>query len=365
MNGKSKKIITNLRTNLLIKLIITLVLYTVAAPILFLLAYIVFSLIPWQGDEFLYQVATWFRGRIFLLFLGYILVGYVLIGIYYFSKPFSYLSEVLDSIESVYNQDEELIQLSSPNLNQIESRMNQLKLSLRNSQRAAQEAEKRKNDLVAYLAHDLKTPITSVIGYLTLLRDEKEISPRLRQHYIDISLDKAQRLDDLINEFFEITRFNLSHISLEYSRVNLTRMLEQLVFEFKPMLTEKDLTCNLEAPADVIIYCDPDKLQRVFDNLLRNAVNYSYPSTQIQITLTVNETTATLIFENQGNTISQEKLDRIFEQFYRLDSSRASSSGGSGLGLAIAKEITELHNGTITAFSENEIIRFTVMLPVR
>ena len=131
------------------------------------------------------------------------------------------------------------------------------------------------------------------------------------------------------------------------------------------MLAEKDLNCVLKAPADVVIYCDPDKLQRVFDNLLRNAVNYSYPSSSIQIELTVNESTITLNFENHGNTISDEKLERIFEQFYRLDSSRTSSSGGAGLGLAIAKEIIELHNGSITAFSEDEIIRFTVTLPLR
>ena len=364
MNEKNRKIINRLKKNLLTKLILTLVLYTLASPFLFYLAYFIFNLIPWHGDEFLYQLALQFRDNILLLALGYILAGYAVISIYYFNKPFSYLSEILSGTESIYNQNENLIQLSSSDLNPIEKQMNQLKLSFLNNQRAAREAEKRKNDLVAYLAHDLKTPITSVIGYLTLLRDEDNISPKLQKHYIDISLDKAQRLDNLINEFFEITRFNLSHISLEYSRVNLTRMLEQLIFEFKPMLDEKDLNCVLKAPADVILYCDPDKLQRVFDNLLRNAVNYSYPSRSIQIELTVDESTATLLFENYGKTISAEKLERIFEQFYRLDSSRASSSGGAGLGLAIAKEIVKLHNGSITASSENETIRFTVTLPL-
>lgn len=140
--------------------------------------------------------------------------------------------------------------------------------------------------------------------------------------------------------FFEITRFNLSHISLEYSRVNLTRILEQLVFEFKPMLAEKNLQCELKAPADVILYCDPDKLQRVFDNLLRNAVNYSYIDSPIQIKLTIDETKAYLQFENRGNTISKDKLNRIFEQFYRLDSSRTSSSGGAGLALPSQRKLS-------------------------
>ena len=365
MHTKNRKIIGTLRRGLLFRLILALVLYTVAAPLVYVLAYLFYSMFTWQGDEFLYQLAHWLAARTDLMAIAYIIFGYTVIGIYFFSKPFSYLAEVLDGAESIYNQDEELISFSSSNLGQIETQMNQLKMTLHNNQRAAQEAEKRKNELVAYLAHDLKTPITSVIGYLTLLHDEQEISPELRERYLSISLDKAQRLDDLINEFFEITRFNLSNISLEYSRVNLTRMLEQLVFEFKPMLAEKDLTCSLDAPTDVVLYCDPDKLQRVFDNLLRNAVNYSYPSTEISIQLTLDETTAYLVFENHGNTISEEKLSRIFEQFYRLDSSRTSASGGAGLGLAIAKEIVELHSGVITAESQDEMIRFHVKLPLK
>lgn len=108
------------------------------------------------------------------------------------------------------------------------------------------EAEQQKNDLVVYLAHDLKTPLTSVIGYLTLLRDERQISEELRQKYLLISLGKAERLENLNNEFFEITRFNLSHITLQYSKVNLTRLFEQLIFEFQLMFEEKNLQCNYE-----------------------------------------------------------------------------------------------------------------------
>ena len=110
--------------------------------------------------------------------------------------------------------------------------------------------------------------------------------------------------------------------------------------------------------------CDPDKLQRVFDNLLRNAVNYSFENSSIRITAKTGINNVLLTFENDGDTISKEKLSRIFEQFYRLDTSRSSGSGGAGLGLAIAKEIVELHGGTIRAFSENDIIRFDVSLPL-
>lgn len=222
-----------------------------------------------------------------------------------------------------------------------------------------------KNDLIMYLAHDLKTPLSSVIGYLTLLHDdEQQISQELREKYLSISLDKAERLEDLINEFFEITRFNLSNITLQYSNINLTRLLEQLIYEFKPILKEKNLKCTLNSTSDIMLHCDANKIQRVFDNLLRNAVIYSYTDTEVAITTELQENTIVITFENFGNPIAEEKLKLIFEQFYRVDTSRNTTSGGAGLGLAIAKHIVELHKGTIVAHSKDECIKFIVTLPL-
>lgn len=229
--------------------------------------------------------------------------------------------------------------------------------------RARREAEQRKNDLIMYLAHDLKTPLSSVIGYLTLLHDEGEIAPALREKYLSIALDKANRLEDLINEFFEITRFNLSAIELQYGAADLSRLLEQLTFEFQPMLREKNLTCALSTPETFPIRCDANKLQRVFDNLLRNAVLYCYPGTEITVTAERVGNFAVVRFRNHGDTIPPEKLSRIFEQFYRLDTAR-SSTGGAGLGLAIARQITQLHGGSLTGESRDDTVTFTVTLPI-
>lgn len=203
-----------------------------------------------------------------------------------------------------------------------------------------------------------------MIGYLTLLRDEPQISEELRQKYLSISLEKAERLEELINEFFEITRFNLQNLTLSYEKVNLTRLLEQLTYEFKPIFAEKNLNYFLEIEPDTMIRCDINKMQRVLDNLLRNAVNYSFENTTIHILAVQNTDSMHIKFINQGPTIPQEKLERIFEQFYRLDTARSSKSGGAGLGLAIAKEIVELHHGRITAKSSDEIIEFHVMIPI-
>lgn len=277
-------------------------------------------------------------------------------------KVIRYVDELQNATGQLFDKNIEYIELS-PELSEIGAKINRLKQESERNGRLAKENEQRKNDLIMYLAHDLKTPLSSVIGYLTLLRDEGQISPELREKYLSIALDKAERLEDLINEFFEITRFNLSETTLQYSRIDLTRLLEQLTFEFQPMLAEKNLTCALDAPKEMVLHCDADKIQRVFDNLLRNAVLYSYPDTEICISAQQGDNQVMIHFKNRGDTIPPEKLSRIFEQFYRLDAAR-SSRGGAGLGLAIAKQIVERHGGTIDAQSANDIVEFTVTIPL-
>lgn len=297
------------------------------------------------------------------IFFAIVIVFFIIFNFYlnWFTK---YFGEINQGIDALIKEGIGEVNLS-PELASTEKKINTIKHTLEKRKLDTQLAEQRKNDLVVYLAHDLKTPLTSVIGYLTLLRDEGQISKELREKYLSISLDKAERLEDLINEFFEITRFNISGIVLQYSKVNLTRMLEQLTFEFKPMLLKKNITCNLSIEeSELMIKCDVNKMQRVFDNLLRNAVYYSFEDSTIEIIVIHEENKITIKFINHGDTIPEEKLEQIFEQFYRLDVARSSDNGGAGLGLAIAKEIVELHQGTITANSNNELIEFDVIIPL-
>lgn len=273
-----------------------------------------------------------------------------------------FINEVEQAARQLVDESDELITLS-PELAEIAASLNALKQESLHNARAAREAENRKSDLIMYLAHDLKTPLASVIGYLTLLRDEPTLPAEARQRYIATTLAKAERLDELTNEFFEITRFNLSHVPLTPCQMDLTRLLEQLIFEAQPQLAEKNLETQLDAPDALPLRADPDKLSRVFDNLLRNAILYSWPNTTIHIHAEHNNTHALVRIENHGDTIPPEKLARLFEQFFRLDNAR-SSSGGAGLGLAIAREITRQHGGDITAESQDDVITFTVILPL-
>ncbi len=361
MNKSSRR--TKLTLGIFVQYILALVIFTVAFFALFAAAYWFVGQFYWQYDDPVYQFLK-FVQRFLVFFLAVpFIAGWGIITYFFMSRPLRYLDEVISASESLANPTDEQIILSDK-LKSVQDELNRAReTSLHNAQ-VAKENEQRKNDLIVYLAHDLKTPLTSVIGYLTLLRDEQEISPELREKYLSISLDKAERLEELINEFFEITRFNLSNIELQYSRINLTRMLEQLVFEFQPMLNEKQLQCTLTAAQDIMLKCDVNKLQRVFDNLLRNAVFYSFEGSEISITAEQSDLSTVVRFVNHGDTIPPEKLERLFEQFFRLDPSRGTNNGGAGLGLAIAKQITELHGGSITARSENELIEFTVTIPV-
>ncbi len=279
-------------------------------------------------------------------------------------KTTRYLSQIINSIDKVFQKDESLVELPDE-FKDVENKLNSIKYDSLRSEQLAREAEQRKNDLVMYLAHDLKTPLTSIIGYLNLLSEEEEIPIELRAKYTKIALDKALRLEELINEFFEITRFNLQNIELEKSEVNLSLLLEQLTDEFYPLLAEKNLTCNTELEQNLTLTGDADKLARVFDNLLRNAIHYCYENTAIDITASAQENFVTVCFRNRGKAIAENKLERLFEKFYRADASRSSSTGGAGLGLAIAKEIVTLHKGTITAESSEAYTEFRVNLPRR
>lgn len=266
------------------------------------------------------------------------------------------------SLSAIFNDDEEVLPFSR-GFSDVEIALKDRKHDVFRTKQIAALSEARKNDLVMYLAHDLKTPLTSVIGYLSLLQEAPDMPPAQRAKYVNITLEKAFRLEQLINEFFEITRFNLHEITLERNRIDLGLMVRQIADEFYPMLREKDLQISVEIEQQIVMLADADKLARVLDNLLKNAVAYSYAGSVIRIGARQKGNEVTIRVRNRCDEIPPDKLLRLFEKFFRADLSRASATGGSGLGLAIAKQIVELHGGTITASSTPEHTDFTVTIP--
>lgn len=295
------------------------------------------------------------------LLLGFLALLLVCLNVA-FRRFTRYFTEIIDGVDRLADDRAGDIALS-PELEFMERKLNSIKNTLEKRSRDAKEAEQRKNDLVVYLAHDIKTPLTSVIGYLSLLEETPDLPLEQKAKYIGITLDKAYRLEQLINEFFEITRFNLQTIVLDRQPVNLSVMLAQMTDEFYPVLSEQGKSIALETEDNLTVYADVDKLARVFQNVIKNAIAYGDPGTEIRLRACRMPPAAVITVTNAGRTIPKEKLNSIFEKFYRLDSSRRTNTGGAGLGLAIAKEIMMAHGGNITAASDQGITVFTITLP--
>lgn len=302
------------------------------------------------------------NNKVIVMAIGYLMLFcvffYIALG-----KLEDYLRQVEKGIHNITEESQEAIEMIEE-LKPIEERLTQIKKTLRKRKQQAQEAEQKKNDLVVYLAHDLKTPLTSVIGYLTLLEETPELSTELRAKYIGVALDKAYRLELLINEFFDITRMNYHAVSACKLPVNLTILLIQIINEFYPAMEDKNITVIQEIEPELILYADAEKLARMFDNLFRNAVNYSYNDSEIVCNARKGNDCILISIKNKGEQVPLEKLERIFDKFYRLDSARQSVTGGAGLGLAITKQIVELHNGTIEAVCIDGIMEFKIVFPL-
>ena len=313
------------------------------------------------------EMANEWYGRIFMDHKTvFLVIGFIILFLIFYNllvkRMLHYLSSVEAAIDAIQREDDEQIVLV-PELKPLEDKLMALRATLKRKEMETAISEQKKNDLVVYLAHDLKTPLTSIIAYLTMLDQRKSMPDEDREKYIHVTFEKASRLRELINEFFEITRFNLQDIVLEKEQLNLSFLLEQLADESYGVLKDKYLTCSVKTDDDLMVMGDPDKLARVFDNLLRNAIAYSYTDTEIEIEARAKGTDIVITFENQGHEIPEQNLKLIFEKFYRVDNARSSQTGGSGLGLSIAKRIVELHSGIIEATSDWERTTFTVVLP--
>lgn len=302
-----------------------------------------------------------FRANFEMFFFGAVIVTFFTLLGFFLTRFTRYFDMINGGINALLDDNGTEIVLV-PEMAAIEQKLNTVRQTLEQRAAQAQEAEQRKNDLVMYLAHDIRTPLTSVIGYLNLLNEDPDMPVEQRTKYLHITLDKAYRFETLINEFFEITRFNSLKINRE--KIDLYYMLVQVADEMYPILSARRITTKLCADESLTVCGDPVLLARVFNNILKNAAAYSHPNTEILISAQEKADAVSISFQNKGKTIPAEKLSHLFDKFYRLDDARTSNTGGAGLGLSIAKEIVVMHNGTISAQSANDTVTFTVALPL-
>lgn len=369
-----------------VKLILICIAAVLACVIFYYLADHVWngSFVDWFEANYMLTESKWIPGTtdyglirepiyakikrlLLLVFIGNTIFWLVVIFIasHFFAKVCvrKSITNISKMIHRFMHSERDVTEIFPKEYAEISTQMTEIKSIMQSHEQMLKDEAARKNDLITYLAHDLKTPLTSVIGYLSLLSEAADMPAPQKAKYVNITLDKAKRLETLINEFFEITRYNLQHIELEKENINLCYMLVQMTDEFYPLLQAKRNTIECKVKEDFIVYADAAKLARVFNNILKNAVAYSYVDTVIQVWAEQSDTSIQIYVQNEGNTIPEHKLETIFEKFFRLDDARSSNTGGAGLGLAIAKEIVSAHGGTITARSCDNKTIFCVTLP--
>lgn len=324
-----------------------------------------------EGELILVTEPIWSDLKILILMslivvvLVCILVSFITANLYARVKVKKSITAASVMLHEFMMEEKGNIEIFPKEYAEISAQMSEIKSIMQRHEQMLKEEAGRKNDLIAYLAHDLKTPLTSVIGYLSLLDEAPDMPAEQKAKYVNITLGKALRLEKLINEFFDITRYNLQQIDLEKESINLCHMLMQMTDEFYPLLHAHGNSTGVCVDENMTIYGDSVKLARVFNNILKNAIYYSYPDTLIKIWAERTDEDVLIYFCNRGKTIPTSKLNAIFEKFFRMDEARSTNTGGAGLGLAIAREIVTLHGGNITAQSENESTTFCISLPAK
>ncbi len=305
-----------------------------------------------------------------------IVLVYVLLGILIFSvtflllqeKSISYISRISDAVQSISEGDlnTNIEVLGDDEFSSMAANLNKMVEDIRNLMDKEREAERSKNELITNVAHDLRTPLTSIIGYLDLLSGKAApLPPELQKKYIDIAYSKARRLEKLIEDLFGFTKMNYGKIAMHVSRVDIIKLLGQLLEESYPNFANKGLSYELQSnvPAKVIT-ADGNLLARLFDNLINNAIKYGVEGKRVVVKVKAGTETVQVSVTNYGYVIPEEELPLIFDKFYRVEQSRSTHTGGTGLGLAIVKNIVDMHGGTITVKSDLNGTVFTVTLQV-
>ena len=304
-----------------------------------------------------------------------VVLVFVLIGIFLFTaifyllqrRSFSYIQKLSDAMREIAEGNlNTYVQVEDDNeFSDMASNLNYMIKELNALMERERESERTKNELITNIAHDLRTPLTSIIGYLELISKSKNLTEETRVNYTEVAYTKAKKLQKLIEDLFGFTKLNYGKIALNLSKVDLVKLLTQLMDEFYPSFSNNNLAYSLKSNVNtVIITADPNLLARLFENLIGNAIKYGADGKEINVKIAATASIVKVSVINYGKVIPEDEIGLIFEKFYRLEQSRSSKTGGTGLGLAIAKNIVELHGGTIEVKSDLEGTHFIVSLRV-
>ncbi|MGP1348645.1 MAG: sensor histidine kinase [Stomatobaculum sp.] len=282
-------------------------------------------------------------------------------------RSFVYISRISETMQAIATGDlNASVEVEGDDeFSEMAANLNSMTGDIRKLMDSERESERTKNELITNIAHDLRTPLTSIIGYLEILSKKKELPVDTRERYVEIAYTKSKKLQKLINELFGLTKLSYGKIAMRVASIDLVKLLGQLLTEFYPNFESAGLQYELESnvPA-LIITADPNLLARLFENLVNNAIKYGAEGKRIRVRVEAAEKTVQVRVINYGRVIPAEELPLIFEKFYRVEQSRSSSTGGTGLGLAIAQNIAEMHGGGIVVSSDLSGTAFTVTLQI-
>ncbi|WP_411681283.1 ATP-binding protein [Clostridium thailandense] len=304
----------------------------------------------------------------FLAIAGFILalIIFTIIFLIAINGRIKYLKYISKSVTNIKTQKylKPIDIKGSDEIAQLAKDINTMSERLKENYEKEKKQEEAKNELIVAVSHDLKTPLTSIIGYLELLNNGKEVLQKDQQEFLEIAYKKSTDLKKLIEELFEYTKLSNNYIKLDKVPFNIAVLVNQIVGEHILFLSEKNISVKIEcAKNELMCEIDMQKFIRVIENLVKNAEKYSYRNSTFIIRMWEEDMNIKLSFINEGDNISKGDLTKIFDEMYRIDKSRNAEIEGSGLGLPIAKKIIELHNGKIWAECKSNIISFNIELP--
>jgi signal transduction histidine kinase len=243
------------------------------------------------------------------------------------------------------------------NINYMASELNQMIERQR-------QIEKLKDELITNISHDLRTPLTSIMGYMRLVKDHQFQHQTQLDEYVEIAYGKSEQLKKLIEDLFDFTRLTYEGVQLRKEKVSLNQMLRQLMDELEPIAKDNNVEFTKDLPSEQIMMdVDPDQMVRALENVFSNAIKYSTHPGTVTVEMVKNNDSVQISVSNPCEALSEEEVKRLFDRFYRVDPSRSSNQSGAGLGLAITKGIIELHHGTIHVEYKNKFIKLSIILP--